>query len=103
MARLVVLRWRDIPAEVVAETGRGRNRVSAKVELPKRFIAAIDAAAMRGDSHDEEAYLEGWNKAEPVDCGDDLEAEAATFAAKIEADYPAERLRDLIANGGREA
>lgn len=102
MARLVVLRWRDIPAEVVAETGRGRNRTSAKVELPKRFIAAIDAAAMRGDSHDEAAYLEGWNKADPVECGDDLEAEATALAAKLDADYPADRLRDLIANAGRE-
>ena len=41
MAELVILSWRDIPAQVVVKQGRR----SAKRELSKRFIEAIDRAA----------------------------------------------------------
>ena len=47
MASLTVIYWRDIPAQIVAETGRGRNRQQAKIELHRRFALAIDEAAMR--------------------------------------------------------
>ena len=33
-------------------------------------------------------------------CGDDLEAEATIAAEALEAEYTAERLRDLVAKGG---
>ena len=104
MAHLVIVSWRDIPAQVIVEKGRGRRRESAKVELPQRFIAAIDAAAMRGGAEDADAYLEEWTRSEPVEVPDDeMEATATAKASEIEAAYPAERLRDLIANGGKEA
>ena len=63
MAHLVIVYWRDIPAQVIAETGRGRKRQSAKVELPERFAVAIDRAAMRGGARDTEAYLAAWRRA----------------------------------------
>ena len=47
MANLITLYWRDIPAQVIAERGRGRKREQAKIELHRRFAIAIDAAAMR--------------------------------------------------------
>lgn len=101
MAHLIVVYWRDIPAQVIVEQGRGRRRTSAKVELPKRFIAAIDAAAMKGGNESADDYLEEWRRSDPVDVPDeDMEATAAAKAAEIEAAYPAERLRDLIATGG---
>ena len=37
------------------------------------------------------------------DCGDDLDAEVERAAARLEADYPPERLRELVANGGLES
>ena len=46
MANLVTLYWRDIPAQVIAERGRGRKREQAKIELHRRFVIAIDAAAV---------------------------------------------------------
>jgi hypothetical protein len=103
MAHLIVVCWRDIPAQVIVEKGRGRRRESAKVELPKRFIAAIDSAAMRDGAEGADDYLEEWRRSDPVDVpDDDMEATARARAAEIEAEYPAERLRDLIANGGTE-
>lgn len=100
MAHLITVYWRDIPAEVIAEKGRGRKRERAKAELPVRFIHAIDMAAMRDGSEDEDAYLEGWRRADPVECGEDLEAEAKAAAEALEAQYDGERLKALIKNGG---
>ena len=42
MAHLITLFWRDIPAQVIAESGRGRNRQQAKLNcragLPSRLM-----------------------------------------------------------------
>lgn len=103
MASLIVTYWRDIPAQVAVEKGRGRRRDSAKVELPNRFIAAIDAAAMRGGAEQSDDYLEEWRRSDPVEVPDDaMEQAAAAKAAEIEAEWPAERLRAAIAAGGWE-
>ena len=36
------------------------------------------------------------------ECGEDLDVEAADRAAALEAEYPAERVKSLVDNGGRE-
>lgn len=100
MAQLITVYWRDIPAQVIAEKGRGRRREQAKIELPVRFIHAIDMAAMRDGSEDEDAYLEGWRRSEPIDCGEDLEGEAQAAAEALEAEYDGAKLKALITNGG---
>jgi hypothetical protein len=100
MAQLITLYWRDIPAQVIAETGRGRNRAQAKIELPRRFAIAIDAAAMKDGADSTDDYLAEWRRSEPASCGDDLDAEAKKYAAELDADYPAERVRKLVENGG---
>ena len=41
MAQLITLYWRDIPAQVIAERGRGRKREQAKIELARRFAAGV--------------------------------------------------------------
>lgn len=100
MAQLITLYWRDIPAQVIAERGRGRKREQAKIELARRFAIAIDAAAMRDGADSTDDYLAEWRRGEPVECSDDLEAEAAAMAAKLELEYPAERVKLLVDNGG---
>jgi hypothetical protein len=99
---MITLYWRDIPAQVIAERGRGRKREQAKIELHRRFAIAIDAAAMRDGADSTDDYLAEWRRGEPVECGEDLEAEAADRAAALEAEYPAERVKSLVDNGGRE-
>jgi hypothetical protein len=99
MASLIILYWRDIPSQVIVKAGRK----SAKRELSERFIRAIDAAAMRGGAISADAYLADWRRADPVDCGDELEAEADAAAAKLEAEYDSQRLAGLAAREGREA
>ena len=103
MASLIVTYWRGIPAHVAVEKGRGRRRESAKVELPPRFAAAIDAAAMKGGADAADAYLAEWRRSDPVEVPDEAMEETATSsAAGIDADWPAERLRAAIAGGGWE-
>ena len=100
MASLTVIYWRDIPAQVVAEEGRGRKRQQAKIELPQRFAIAIDAAAMRDGADSTDEYLAEWRKSDPVSCGDDLEAEVKAKAAQLDAEYPQDRVAKLVAAGG---
>lgn len=98
MADLIVVYWRDIPAQVIVKKGRQ----NAKRELPVRFSEAIDMAAMRSGDSDTDAYLAEWRKADPVPVGDDLEAEAEKAAQEFDAQYPRERLVALAKAGGRD-
>ena len=101
MAKLITLYWRDIPAQVIAERGRGRKREQAKIELPRRFSVAIDAAAMRDGMGSTDDYLSEWRRSEPRECGDDLNAEAVRRAAALGDEYTSEILRALVENGGK--
>ena len=47
---------------------------------------------MRAKLRDTNSYLAEWRRADPVPCGEDLEAEAAAAAARLEAEWPDERL-----------
>jgi len=98
MADLIVVFWRDIPAQVIVKKGRQ----SAKRELPLRFIEAIDMCAMRSGAKDSSDYLEDWRKAPPIPVGDDLDAEADQAAAKLETEYDKARLVALVNSGGKE-
>lgn len=97
MAQLTIVYWRDIPAQVIVKAGRQ----SAKRELPLRFTEAIDMAAMRSGAAATDDYLADWRRADPVPCGDDLEAEAQAAASRLEAEYDQEVLKRLIGQQGR--
>ena len=98
MADLIVVYWRDIPAQVIVKKGRA----NAKRELSLRFTEAIDMCAMRVGARDSDAYLAEWRKADPIAVSDDLEAEADKAASEIEANYTKERLVALVKNEGFE-
>lgn len=98
MAQRIVVFWRDIPAQVIIR----RGRTTEKRELPERFIQAVDRAAMRAGARDSDAYLADWRRADPVDCGDDLAAEADAAVAELLAAYDEARLAALVRAGGRE-
>ena len=100
MAQLQIVYWRDIPASLTVKAGR---RNLAKRELPLRFIEAIDMCAMRSGAAETDEYLAQWRKSDPVEVGDDLEAEADKAASELENEYTKERLIALIKTEGREA
>jgi hypothetical protein len=92
MANLIIISWRDIPAQVLVK----RGRETAKVPLSARFQEAVDRAAMRAGKGSSDAYQADWKRSEPKPCGDDLKAEAAAEAARIEAAFTDEALEALI-------
>ena len=96
MAEVTIVYWRDIPAQVLAGRGRG----GAKAQLPGRFEASIDRAAMRAGLADTDDYLAQWRKAAEPAPGDTPQQAADAAAARIDADYDTARLRDIIENGG---
>ena|SRR5512142_2378832 len=98
MAQLIIVSWHDIPAQIIAKAGR----TSAKRELSPRFQEAIDRAAMVSGEHGTDAYLAAWRRDVTI-CGDDLEAEAAAAAQRVEAEYDEARLKQLVKTGGRAA
>ena len=51
MAHLIIVYWRDIPAQVIAERGRGRKREQAKVELKQGYEHSIDAPHLERAAH----------------------------------------------------
>ena len=100
MPMLTTVYWRDIPAQVIVKQGRK----NAKVQLEERFEKAIDMAAMKDGAAGTDDYLADWRRGEPESIeGDDLDAIAAEAAAKLHADFDNDRLKELIANGGRAA
>ena len=94
-AELTIIRWREIPAQVVAK----RGREAARRELSPRFQVAIDRAAMYAGLFGTDEYLGEWVR-ESRPCSDDLEAEATAEAARLESVFTPEVLNDLAGKGG---
>ena len=92
MGSLIVISWRDIPAQVIVK----RGRETAKVQLSHRFQEAVDRAAMRAGKGSSDAYLADWKRSPPRLCGDDLKAVADAEAAVLEARYSDEDLERMI-------
>ncbi|MFQ5565769.1 MAG: virulence factor [Paracoccaceae bacterium] len=96
MAKLTVVYWRDIPAQVIVKQGRN----AAKRQLPERFEQAIDRCAMKVGARDTDAYLAEWRRGEAAEVEGDPEEVAEAEAARLEAEFDDERIKALIANGG---
>ena len=103
MAHVITVFWRDIPAQVIAEEGKGRNRKQAKIELEKKFLIAIDAAAMKSDADSTEDYLNDWRRSKPENISGSLDFEADKLRQEIEKKYSNAKLKKLISNGGYES
>ena len=96
MPDVVVVYWRDIPAQVIV----GKGRAASKVQLPERFEQAIDRCAMKIGARDTDSYLAEWRKAAPYTVEGEQAAVAASEAARLEAEFDAARLKSLIDTDG---
>lgn len=96
MPDVVIVYWRDIPAQVIV----GKGRRGAKAPLPERFEQAIDRAAMRTGAADTDAYLAEWRKAAPYSVEGDPKDIAEAEAARLDAEFDTARLKALIENDG---
>jgi hypothetical protein len=95
MAKLTVIYWRDIPAQVIGQQGRKRH----KQELDKRFEAAIDRAAMKAGRGSSKAYLEDWRR-ESRACEAEVKLAVGDEVARLEKMFPEELLKRVAKAGG---
>ncbi len=93
---LVLISWRDIPAQV--NGGSGESRVQRI--LPRRFQRAIDRAAMVAGKTQASQYVGEWRRTVIPADGDDPEAAAIAAAARLEESFPRERLDEFVRTGG---
>jgi len=97
MVKVVLISWRDIPAQVVVQRGRTRG----KAQLSQRFHKAIDRAAMRAGKGSSDAYIAEWRRdTTKLDTADDLQEIADNEIKRLEAEYSDERLLQMIRNHG---
>jgi len=89
--------WRDIPAQVIV----GKGRRGAKAILPERFEQAIDRCAMKIGAKDEDAYLAEWRRVPAGEIEGDPQDVADAEAARLDAEFDTDRLKDLIQSEGR--
>jgi hypothetical protein len=97
MVKLILISWRDIPAQVVVQRGRTRE----KAQLSQRFHEAMDRAAMRAGKGSSDAYIAEWRRdATRLDTSEDLREIADNEIKRLESEYPDERLLQMIRNHG---
>ena len=100
MARKTLVYWRDIPAQIVLQDGRKRE----KAMLSSRFQKAIDRAAMRAGKGSSDAYLSEWRReASVVELTSGMKSFLENEVRLFEEEYSDERLLRLIRNHGAES
>ena len=93
--QMVIIMWRDIPAQVNGQRGADRHQVI----LPHRFQKAIDRAAMVAGKKTAQEYVGEWRRATHAIVGELVECVDAT-AATMQQEFSNERLNTLVSNGG---
>ena len=94
---VVVIMWRDIPAQVNGQDGRERHQVL----LSDKFQRAIDRAKRKAKIVTAQEDVAQWRRiSRPFD--GDVSAAAQAEADRLEADYSQERLGKLAFAGGWE-
>jgi len=95
---LIVIYWRDIPAQVNGQAGRNRHQVV----LPAKFQRAIDRAKRKAGIVTAHEDVAQWRRVSTAVVGD-VAAAADIEAARLEAEYSRDRLGLLAFAGGFEA
>ncbi len=97
MVKKIVVFWRDIPSQVIAQRGRRRE----KAPLSHRFQEAIDRAAMRAGKGSSDAYLAEWRReTTAIDTDKELREFAVHEAECLEAAFSDDRLEQLVRSHG---
>ncbi|CAN5666744.1 MAG: virulence factor [Ilumatobacteraceae bacterium] len=94
---VVVIYWRDIPAQVNGQAGRDRHQVA----LSEKFQRAIDRAKRKAKIYTANEDVAQWRRGS-TPCDGDVASAAKEQADRLEADYSAERLGKLAFAGGFE-
>lgn len=97
-SEIVVIYWRDIPAQVNGQAGRERHQVL----LPDRFQRAVDRAKRKARIDTAHEDIAQWRRVSVPVTGD-VKAAAEAEAKRLEGMYPRDLLGRLAFAGGFEA
>lgn len=97
MAKLTIVYWRDIPAQVIGKAGRR----TVRKQLSHRFQDAIDRAAMRAGRGSSDLYLSEWRRESREVAGAELQAEVERAAGEFESSMTDEDLLRLVRSKGK--
>ncbi len=95
-----IIYWRDIPTQVRVKK-EGEKQVSR--QLSRRFMAAMSAASTGSGTTATDDYLDAWRISDWLEVTsetDSPEEQANALVAQLEADYPGDRLRQMVKLGG---
>ena len=95
---LIVIYWRDIPAQVNAQEGRDRHQVV----LGGKFQRAVDRAKRKAGIYTADEDIAQWRRESRAITGE-LAGEAQAAADAIDLEYGRDRLGLLAYYGGWEA
>ena len=84
MATYQIVVWKDVPAMVEARDGVE----TVTRPLSDRFQQLIDSVAMQLGIHDEDAYLELWDRGQPQERPGSAAEVADAVVAELEARFP---------------
>ena len=97
MVKLILISWKDIPAQVIVQRGRKRE----KAVLSQRFHEAIDRAAMRAGKGSSDAYMSEWRRETlTLETTDELHEIAAREVGRLESEFSDQQLLHMIRNHG---
>ena len=97
MVKQILIYWRDIPAQVIVQRGRKRE----KAKLSARCQEAIDRAAMRAGKGSSDAYLSEWRRiSSSIDSDAALHEIAEQEVSRLESEFSDELLLQIIRNHG---
>lgn len=97
-AVIVIIKWRDIPAQVNAQFGRERFQLV----LSAKFQRAIDRAKRKAHIYTAEEDVAQWSR-ETLPLEGTMEEAAKVMVERLEAQYSREHLGRLAYAGGWEA
>lgn len=84
MANYKILYWHDIPSQIRVEDENGR----VSKQLPARFQDAIDSAAMKAKTIEDDSYMAGFRWSEQMDRPGTAEVVAAQLLEEFDLNYP---------------
>ena len=94
---MIIIKWRDIPAQVNAQVGRDRHQVV----LTAKFQRAIDRAKRKAHIYTAEEDVAQWTR-ESLPLEGTLQEAAQAVADRLEVEYSRQRLGVLAFAGGVE-
>ena len=83
MAKYRILYWYDIPSQIRVEDESGR----ISKQLPERFQEAIDDAAMRSKSINEDSYTDGFQWSDEKDRPGTAEVVSSQILEELDHQY----------------